>query len=348
MIAAIAAIVIVTLFVSFFCSIAEAALYAIPPARVESLRKAGSRGGKLLARLRENVDEPISAILTLNTIANTIGSTFAGALVKQVSGNLALGIFSACFTLVILFIAEVIPKTLGVAYSRRLAPLLSFPIRIFIIVLWPLVKMTRLVTRFIRPRSIRDAHTEEDLLSAARLSYKYGKIMTDELMWLDNILHLNDITAKDVMTPRSVISFVDKDLVLKEIKNNFNSLNHSRIPVVSGGNLDNAVGVVLRRIIMEEIILGRLDKKIEDLMRPAHFVPESMRGNQLLNEFIMRREHLFIVVDEHGGTEGVVALEDVIEAMLGREIVDEFDRYADMQELARQKAAIRIRDMNIE
>ena len=348
MIVAIAAIVIVTLLVSFFCSVSEAALYAIPPARVESLRKSGSRGGRLLARLRDNMDEPISAILTLNTIANTVGSTFAGALVKQASGSMALGIFSACFTLAILFCAEVIPKTLGVAYSRSLAPILVFPIRIFIVGLWPLVKVSRLLTRFIQPRSIKDAHTEEDLLSAARLSYKYGKILPDELMWLDNVLHLNDITAKDIMTPRSVISFVNDDLKLRDLKGKFGTWIHSRIPVVSDGNLDKLLGIVLRRVIMEEIIRDRLDKKISDLMKPAHFVPESMRGNQLLNEFILRREHLFIVVDEHGGTEGIVALEDVIEALLGQQIVDEFDRYADMKELARQKAVDRKRDMKLE
>jgi magnesium and cobalt exporter, CNNM family len=348
MIAAIAAIVFATLVISFFCSISEAALYSIPPERVESLRNSGLRGGRLLARLRDNVDEPISAILTLNTIANTVGSTVAGALVRQASGSLALGVFSAIFTMAILFCAEVIPKTLGVAYSRRLAPILAFPINGFIIALWPLVKLTQLATRFIRPRSIADAHSEEDLLSAARLSYKYGKILPDELMWLDNVLHLNDVAAKDIMTPRSVISFVNSDLILRDVKSNFASWNHSRIPVVVDGNLDEPVGIVMRRVVMEEIIRDRLDIKVSDLMKPAHFVPESMRGNTLLNEFILRREHLFLVVDEHGGTEGLVTLEDVIESLLGQQIVDEFDRHADMQEFARKKAVQRKRDLKIE
>ncbi|MCZ7585520.1 MAG: CNNM domain-containing protein [Deltaproteobacteria bacterium] len=315
---------------------------------LESLRRAGKRSGRVLSSLRENIDKPISAILILNTLANTAGAATAGALVSTQTDNIGLGLFSAGLTLAILFFAEVLPKTLGVVHANVLAPILARPIQILVVVLWPIVRVCEVLTRLVKPASFRRTHSEEDILSEARLAALSGSILPEEAKWMGNLLKLNDLTAREMMTPRSVIFHIDADMPLREVKDLVPTWTHSRVPVTVGNNLDHTRGVVLRRHVLEAIIAGKLDAKIGDLMRGARYIPESMRGHQLLKEFITKREHLFVVVDEFGGTEGLVTLEDVIESILGQQIVDEFDKVADMRSLARLRAKFRRKRMKME
>lgn len=337
-----------TLMTSFFCSLAEASILSIPSGRVETLRREGTRHGKMLASLTHNIDETLAGILVLNTLANTVGATMAGALVQRAYDNTVLSIFSAAFTFSILFFAEVIPKTLGVVYANKVAPVLSIPLLVVIRALFPIVKICEVTTKAIK-RGVHDPTlTEEDILSEARLGVKSGKILPEELEWMGNILKLNDITVKQIMTPRSVIFAIDADDKVGELKDSVASWNHSRIPVTKDHNLDETMGIVLRRQVIDAMLDEDYDKTIGELARPAHYVPESMRGHQALKELISKKQHLLIVVDEHGGTEGLITLEDIVEVMLGEQIVDEYDRYTDLKELARILGVSRLKELNVE
>lgn len=347
MIGPIVAIVAVALAVSFFCSLAEAALYSIPVSRIESLRTSGKASGRALVRLRDNIERPIAAILILNTLSHTTGASVAGAMVGHVYGNTALGIFTAVFSFVLLWITEIIPKTIGVYYANVFAPLLAGPMQFMVWILWPFVWASELTIRFLKPKGPDMNHSEEDILSVARLGLRSGAIIPEELQWVANILKINDTTCSALMTPRSVVFSVRGDLKMSDVKSDAVSWAYSRIPVTEASDLDRTVGVVMRRRVMEAIVRGEWEKTIADLMRPAHFVPESMRGHIVLQKFIDERQHLFMVVDEHGGVEGIVTLEDVLEAMLGQQIVDEFDRYTDMKELAKLKGRHRRKELKV-
>jgi CBS domain containing-hemolysin-like protein len=347
MILSISLVVGITMVVSFLCSLSEAALYAIPMGRVETLRSEGTRRGLRLAKLRSNIETPISAILIANTTANVVGAMIAGALMQERFDSLLIGLFSAAFTIAILLFAEVLPKTLGVVHAPRIAPILSGPIQAMVFILWPLVKAGELIARVAKPPDWKAVHTEEDILSEAKLAAQSGVILHEEVGWMKNILQLNDTTAREMMTPRSVVFAMDENMTLSEVREMVPSWKFSRVPVTSDQNLDKTIGIVLRRQVMENIVAGNLQMRIGELMRQVHFVPESTRGHQLLKEFVRRREHLFMVVDEFAGVEGLVTLEDVIERMIGHQIVDESDRHADLKELARERGDLRIRQMNV-
>ncbi|MBZ0272341.1 hemolysin family protein [bacterium] len=346
MISVIGIVVAVTLITSFFCSLAEAALLSTPMGRIESLRRAGKPVGALLMRMKLDPDRPISAILILNTLSHTVGATVAGALVQSVANSTGVALFSAVFTLAILLLSEVLPKTIGVVHANLISPLIARPIWVLIVVLWPLVKICELTVRFVRP-SARSAftHSEEDILSEARLAAGSGAILHEEVEWMANMLKLNDLTVKEIMTPRPVVFYVEEDITLREVMKRVPQWNYSRIPVARENDLDHAVGVVMTRKILEEIAQDHFDKRVGDLMQDVDFVPESMRAHVLLKEFVTRKTHMFLVVDEYGGTEGVVTLEDVIEVMIGTQIVDETDRYTNLREVAKQRAQAFMRQL---
>lgn len=332
-------IVAATLSVSFFCSLCEAALYAISHARVEQLAESGSVRGRRLRKLREHIDQPIAAILTLNTIGNTVGATLAGWVAATVFQSLGVGLFSAGFTLGILYIAEIIPKTIGVVYADRLAPFLALPIQVMIRVLWPLVRIGELVTRLIpRSKDRGKGMSEEDLLLMARLGTQSGRLRADEARWMQNALKLDRLKVSEILTPRTVVFSLPKAMVVAEAAEAIQSCPHSRIPVTEEGQPDRIVGILMRRDVFNAIVAGKERQKIAELMREPIFVPETMRVSDALSKFLRDRRHMFIVVDEYGGTAGVVTLEDALESLLGSEILDESDREPDLQSLARLRA----------
>ncbi len=338
------AIVLATLTISFFCSICEAALYAVTDGRVEHLAQSGSPLGKRLKRLRSQIDRPIAAILTLNTIANTVGATLAGSVAASFFDSLGVGIFSGVFTLGILYVSEIVPKTLGVLYADTLAPLLAVPIEWTIWSLWPLVWLCRQVTRMF-PRSDPDAaSSQDDLLALARRGVRTGSLRPDEARWMQNALNLDTLKVADILTPRTVVFSVPKDAPLSEISDSAAGWPHSRVPVTDAGDLDKIIGVVLRREVYEAVVAGQADRVISHIMREPTFVPEAMKVGDLLTKFLRDRRHLFIVADEYGGTAGIVTLEDAIESLLGTEIVDEFDHHTDLQDVARHKAAQKLKN----
>lgn len=326
-----------TLLASFLCSLFEAALYAISPARIELLREKGVRGAERLANLREDVEEPITAILTVNTIAHTVGAAWCGAMVGKEFGSAAVGIFAAAFTVLVLTVTEIVPKTLGVRYATALGPMIAFPLQIMIWSVWPIVWLVRVIMK--RFSGTADGPTEDEIEIVSRMAARSGSVRAEEHRWVRNALHLDRTTAGDLRTPRTVVETLDADTPVRELLEDVSGWVHSRVPVVENADPDRVLGVVYRREALDAALRRPEEELIvRDLLRPIRFVPETTRADKLLTLFLEDRAHMFAVVDEYGGMEGVVTLEDVLECLLGAEIVDEHDQVEDMQRLALERS----------
>ena len=322
--------------VSALCSLFEAVLYAVPLSHVESMAAGGQATGRILQKLRRNVDRPIAAILSLNTIANTAGAAVAGALAAQVMGQAWLVYFSAFFTLLILLFSEVIPKTAGVTFSRPLAGMIARPLQLLVWVFTPLIWLMQFATRLISRGGQEQQVSSDELIVMARLGEKSGGIDEHEAKVIRGILSLEEKSVRQIMTPRTVVFSLSAQMTLKEMREEVGMLNHSRVPVYDE-NSEDIVGVVHRREVLTALAEGRGEVRLEKVMRPVEFVAESLSLERLLELFLERRKHLAVVLDEFGGLAGLVTLEDVLEEILDAEIVDEFDQVADMRELARRR-----------
>lgn len=330
-------IVLLAITISALCSICEAVLYSLSASQVEMLKRTGSSSAKHLKRLRNDIDEPITAILTLNTIANTIGASVAGALVAKLYGDDNLIWFSIIFTLTILLFSEILPKTIGVTYAYKLAPILSFPLRAMVFTLKPIVWLCRSVTRLLPARKNEDAISGEEIQTIAALSRKSGDIEENEEKVINNIIELKNKIVRQIMTPRTVTFSLEKSTTVEEAMKMINRLSsHSRIPLYSGA-VNNISGVVMRKDILQAAAEDKDDTALESFMKPIHFVPETAPLNRILVDFFDRQQHLFVVVDEYGAMTGVISMEDVIEEIVGQEIMDESDKTKNMRELARTR-----------
>ena len=322
---------------SALCSILEAALYSLSLSHIELLAQNRPQTASLLTKLKSNIDEPITAILTLNTIANTFGATVSGAAAAVVFGENKLIWFSLFFTMAILLFSEILPKTAGVVYNRQLASYIATPLQLMIIVLRPFIWLSQTVTRLIPNRGKDHQISAEELQAIAMISRKSGEIEKEQELVITNILKLGERTVRQVMTPRTVTFSLEKDLTIREaaeLKDEWKI--HSRAPVY-GGNADNVVGIAMSRDVYMAATDNRQRLKLTHIMHPPHFIPETAPLNRVLFEFFERHQHLFIVVDEYGSVTGVISLEDIIEDIVGHEIMDESDRTKDMRELARVK-----------
>ena len=336
-------IVVCAVSISSFCSFAEATLYAVPWSAIERLRGAGRRSGELLHELRVHVDKPIAAILTLNTLVNTAGSVIAGAAAAGVLGQEYMSVFVIIFCLLSLGFGEIIPKTLGVVYAASLAPVLAMPIHLLTRFFTPVIWFFGLINRLLLPkRSQHVLATEADILAIVSLSRKEGVIRPSEEAIIGNILELDQKRVHDIMTPRPVVFSLPVDMSLEEAYAVHGLWNFSRVPLYAGDNED-LVGVAHRRTIARHMAEGDTRHTLGDIMRPMHFVLESLPLHELLKQFLNSHTHLFAVLDEFGGLAGVVSLEDVLEEILGREIVDESDPAANLQEVARARRRALIR-----
>lgn len=326
----------VAILVSFFCSLAEAALYAVPWSSIERLRNEGRTSGKLLYDMRAHVDKPIAAILTLNTLANTAGSTIAGAAFLAVFGSSHMFLFATIFTILILAFGEIVPKTLGVAHSEMVARFLVRPLRFMVRILTPVLWITGLITKMLSGSNSEPQMSEDDITAIARLSRQAGQIQPYEEKFVRNVLSLDQKRVYDIMTPRTVVFSLPEDLTIEEAYHDRRIWHFSRIPVYGEDNED-LVGLVERRALGQHYAQGKTDLKLSDIMRPLHFVQESLTLDLLLREFLKSKIHLFAALDEYGGLAGVVSLEDVLEEILGSEIMDESDNVADLRALARER-----------
>ncbi len=322
--------------ISALCSITEAALYALPWSHIEHLRREGMRSGHILFKLRTNIERPISAVLTLNTIANTAGASIAGAAAIEVFGSESMGLFVAAFTAAILVFSEILPKTIGVAYARQIMPFLAKPLQGLVIVFMPIIWITGYLGRKVRPSETPQT-TEEDITAVVSLTRKSGIIQPYEEMTIRNILSLDKKSVSDVMTPRTVVFSLPAQMSVSDARSIKNFWHYSRIPVYDNDDPEDIVGLVLRRTVLETVADDRYDTRINEIMQPVRFVVETLSLDRLLVKFLESRLHLFVVLDEYGGVAGVVSLEDVLEEILGKEIVDETDQVEDLRDLARRQ-----------
>ena len=329
--------VISAVLLSALCSLCEAVLYSVTTSQLEMLKNSGHASAGTLLDLRADMNEPITAILTLNTIANTVGAAVAGAAAAKLFGDENLILFSGMFTLTILIFSEIIPKTLGVSFAFRLAPIVAHPIRWMVFILKPIVWFCRLIIRLL-PSNAQDSNiSAEELQTIATLSLESGAIEKAEEKVIINILNLKGKIVREVMTPRTVTFSLDEQLTVEEAMKRVTLIgSHSRLPVFNH-DPDNITGIVLRRDVLQAAAEGKQGNALSSMLHPVHFVPETAPLNRVLVEFFDRRQHLFVVVDEYGSVTGVVSLEDIIEEIVGREIVDETDRARDMREFARAK-----------
>lgn len=327
--------VAVVLSVSAICSLMEAAIYAVRMTYVRSLTESGSRAGTVLAGFKENMEQPISAILILNTAANTAGAAVAGAQARLLFGESSLFWFSACFTLGVLFLSEIVPKVIGVVYNRPVARAFATPLSIVVTALYPLVWIIQKLSTLLKPNQAVMAAPEEEVKQMAMISAEEGSIMPYEAELVRNVLHLDRMTTRDLMTPRPVVEKLRSDMTLREVAERMKDWTYSRVPVYDADDPDTWVGFVLSKEVLAALTKDQHEQQIRDLAKPMFFVSEKTPGHVLLKEFIKRRTHLFGVADEYGDITGIICLEDVLESIIGEEIVDEHDTSVDMREVAR-------------
>lgn len=320
-------------FFSFLCSLFEAALYSVPVGHIESLAKSGNTSGRMLKKFKESVDAPIAGILSLNTIAHTVGAALAGAAAVEVLGEPWLPHFSAAFTLVILIFSEIVPKTIGVVYARHLVSWIAYPIQILIWTQAPLIWLCQFVTRQISRGKVEHVVSSDELIALVHMGRRAGTINVEEGRAIQNILLLKEKTIQQIMTPRTVIYFLQARQTVGEVLQN-GVPSYSRVPIVDE-DAEDVVGIVHRRDILSAVADGRENIPLQDLSRPAHFVMETLTLDRVFRMFLELRQHLFVVIDEYGELQGVVTLEDVLEELIGQEIVDETDEVVDLRKLAR-------------
>ncbi len=329
------------LFVSFLCSLLESVILSVTHSHVNLLIKENKRGGRSLKNLKENIDKPLAAILTLNTIAHTIGAAGVGAQVLKIYGNKWVALASILLTLAILIFSEIIPKNLGAVYWKKLAPFCAYLTNYLIYITYPFGLLFEVISKLIVPnKSQEETMSREEMIVAAETGAEEGVLVDKESRIIKNLLRLNLILAEDVMTPRSVVFALQKDMTVGQILKNNSPILFSRIPVYDK-DIDDIIGMVLRFKIIEMSAHDCHDCKIEDLIMPIHTVLEEKPVATILDEFIKKREHIFIVNESHGGTAGIITLEDVIETLLGVEIVDEFDSVEDMRKFALEQWELR-------
>ncbi|MBN7796858.1 HlyC/CorC family transporter [Parahaliea mediterranea] len=332
--------------VSFLCSVAEAVLLSVTTAYTHLLEQEGKPAGARLRHLKQDIDRPLAAILTLNTIAHTVGAAGAGAQAAVVFGSGTLGIFSAVLTFLILVFSEIIPKTLGAFYWRTLAPPIAYMLQWMVVLLYPFVKMSAWLTRLISHRKPLRGLSREEFAVMAELGEMEGELEDHESRILRNLLALRDMRVKDVMTPRPVVFSLPEDLTVGAYVDDYEREPFSRIPVY-GENQDQVTGFVLRSDLVSAHGRG------ETLQPLGHYrreLPALVAAIDLLRAFEVMLEqsaHMMLVVDEYGGVDGVITLEDIFETLLGKEIVDEVDRTVDLQRLAKRLAKRRARAMGL-
>ncbi|MBN1444415.1 MAG: HlyC/CorC family transporter [Planctomycetes bacterium] len=316
--------VVLLLLASGLASMTEAALFSVPLSRVHVALDRKRTGSRRLARIKENMQRPIAALVILNNCVNIGGSIFVGFLAKRQFEDAMVAVFTGILTFLVIVFAEIIPKTIGERFSERIALAAAPPLVVLTKMLLPLIWIIERLTRPFAGDPERPVASEEEIRVLARLGNQKGNISVHESELIRRAFRLNDVTARDVMTHRLKLSSLPAELSLADLKPEDIDPSHSRILVTEGGDLDKINGLVYARDILLSLAQGRTDLTIGDIKKPATFVYESSPAHRLLRQFQRTRQHLFVVVDEYGGTCGVVSLENVLEELVG-EIHDETD-----------------------
>ncbi len=327
---------LISILMSALCSTLEATLLSTPLSYITGLEEQGVRGAARLKRLKQNTDRPISAILCLNTIANTVGASIVGSLVYEVYGDAIVGLFSTIFTLCILIFSEIIPKTIGTSYWRSLAIPASVIINAMIFISFPLVWILEHMQRLISSHSTQVSVSREDISAMVSVATEEDVIEKDEKTMIQNLLKLDEVTAHEVMTPSTVVEMAEGQMTIREFYDSAD-LTHSRILVYDDDNDDYVVGYALRQDVLEKMAEDKFSTTVREITRPILSFPEDEPLGNIWEKLLAKKEHISVIIDEYGTFRGIVTLEDVIETMLGQEIVDETDEVVDMQEYAKEQ-----------
>jgi CBS domain containing-hemolysin-like protein len=314
----------------------EAVLLSTPQSFLIVKHEKGNVWAKTFLDLKANIDKPLSAILSLNTVAHTVGAAGVGAQAIKVFGEASFGIVSAVLTILILVITEIIPKTIGANYWRNLAKFSSAVIKGMIFITYPLVVLSALITKAISKNKLEQTTSREEIAALANIGADEGVFTKKEHRIIQNLLRLKNMRVTEIMTPRVVVAIADENLYLKDFLRNKDYLRFSRIPVFSE-NEENITGYVFRQRVFEKLAEDQHELKLKDIKREIVIVPDSIVLFNLWEKLLEAKEHIAVIVDEYGGLDGIVTMEDIIETLLGLEIIDEKDTVTDMQKYARDR-----------
>lgn len=321
---------------SFLCSVLEAVLLSTPVSFISMKESQGAKSASLMMRYKTNIDRPVAAILSLNTVAHTIGAAGVGSESVKVFGEAYFGVISAVLTLLILVISEIIPKTIGASYWRELAMPSARIIRILIVLTYPLVWLSELLTRCFAPKIQPLTVSREEVAAMVDVGEEEGVFQEQESQIIRSFLKLEKVTAEQIMTPSVVVASASADTTMAEFHDNADFANFSRIPVYKDRK-EYISGYVLRAAVLEKICSGKTDEAISGIIRPILFFSENDSVSDIWKSMLAKKEHISVITDEYGCMRGIVTMEDVIETMLGVEIIDECDTAPDLQAVAKEK-----------
>ena len=327
--------------VSFLCSLLEAVLLSLTPSYITALRETHPRTGRLLDELKASVDRPLSAILSLNTIAHTVGAAGVGAQAQVVFQNIPLAVISGILTLLILVFSEIIPKTIGAVYWRQLAVPSAYILHVVMFTMWPLVVLSGQISRLITRESEMNTVSRDEIDAMPDLGRKAGVLDPQDARLLESVINFRRIKVSDILTPRTVVTSLRSGMQIREAMEIADSENYSRYPVL--GNAERLLGYVMRSDILAAAARDEWDRGIDELLREIMILPELATVKSTFAKFIHNRVQMAGAVDEFGGFAGLVTLEDLLETLTGFEIMDEGDTVADLREFAR-----RVRDVEEE
>lgn len=337
--------VFLSLIVSFICSMTEACIYSIPYVYTQHLAGMGSRAGKILSKYKEDMTSPVTAILLLNTIANTAGAALVGYLAADIFTEMQLVIFSVFFTLAVLYIGEIIPKIIGVTYNKELAPILVYGLSASIVVLKPLIIFSVMIKKLFKTKDEPSFSTQE-ILSMTEIGEKEGSLDALESEIITNTIGLDQMLVGEVQTPRIVVFRLQSDVKLGEIREEIKNWNFTRVPLYEEESPEVLSLYVHQKDLYQALLSNQDEQPLKDFARKLKTVPELMRVDRLLTEISGDREPIRAVVDEHGALSGIITLEDILEEIIGSEIVDEYDKVENLRRHARRQARVRRSSLN--
>lgn len=320
---------------SFLCSVLEAVLLSTPSSFISMKEAEGNKSALLMQEYKSNIDRPVAAILSLNTIAHTIGAAGVGAESTRIFGEEYFGVISAVLTLLILVLSEIIPKTIGASYWRALAMPCTSIIRVLIVITWPLVWLSEWITRVFTPSDKQNTVSREEVHAMVKIGAAEGVFREKESLVLQSCMKLSQVKARDIMTPSVIVEALPESATLKEAYDSLELL-FTRIPVYAESK-EYITGYLLRTTMLEKLAEDDFESRVADITRPILSFGENTSVYTIWEQLIEKKEHIVTVVDEYGGLRGIITMEDVIETMLGVEIVGENDPAPDMQQLAREK-----------
>lgn len=337
---------LLALSLSFICSILEAVILSTSITFIEEKEQEGNKIAKKLKVLKEKIDRPLAAILSINTIAHTIGAAGVGAQAVALYGEAYFGLISAILTLLILILSEIIPKTLGANYWRVLALPSAVILELMIWISLPLVWMSEFLTKLIS-KNEQQTISRQEVAAMATIGLDQGILEEAESNIINNLLRLKSIKVREIMTPRTVVTSAPEDMKMSEFFKEASYLNFSRIPVYKE-QLENITGYVLKYDALERVAKDEFDIRLKEIKRPVIMISEDTSVPVLFNQLLSMKEHISIIVDEFGDVAGIVTMEDIIETIIGVEIIDETDSDIDLQKLAKEKWKVRAKKMNLD